>query len=49
MRTLCLTTLGLALALLTAGCDVTGTAPPQSAYVHQGGLNYIGEPGSGAP
>ena len=46
MRTFCL----LALALAISGCDVTGVAPPQSAYAHSGqGLQYPGEPGYNAP
>ena len=42
--------LALAALFAAAACTVTGTAPPSSADADIGnGLNYIGEPGSGAP
>ncbi len=42
-------TLALAASFGLAACDVTGVAPPQSAYVHQEGMDQIGQPGFGAP
>lgn len=42
--------LALGAGLASAGCTVTGTAAPQSAYAHSGSdLQYIGEPGYNAP
>ena len=50
MKTMLLATLSLVAVLLTASCDVTGTAPPDSAYGQQGdGMNQIGQPGYGSP
>ena len=50
MKTILLTALALVSALLTASCDVTGTAPPDSAYAQPGvGGNSIGDPGFGSP
>ncbi len=50
MKTLLFATLSLLSVLLTAACDVTGTAPPDSVYGQQGdGMNQIGQPGYGSP
>ena len=49
MKTMLFATLALVSALLTASCDVTGTAPPDSAYGQADGMNQIGQPGYGSP